>query len=67
MPPFDIDIYSLLPIIVNKCDRQYCLYGSKKNIALGFFRRVSYSTEKHRPSHENSGYLGGADDLIDGE
>ena len=30
-------------------------------------RRVSYSTEKHRPSHENSGYLGGADGLIDGE
>lgn len=45
MPPFDIDIYSLLPIIINKCDRQYCLYKNKKILCrIGrFFRRVSYS------------------------
>lgn len=39
MPPFDIDIYSLLPIIINKCDRQYCLYKNKKKyyVELGVF------------------------------
>ena len=37
------------------------------NLSNKKIRRVSYSTQKHHPSHENSGYLGGADGLIDGE
>ena len=50
MPPFSIDIYPLLPIIKYKCDRQYCLYNSNKKThnREWDFRRVSYSTQKHR-------------------
>ena len=46
MPPFDIDIYSLLPIMKYERDRQYCLYEEQKIMSrLGqSFRRVSHST-----------------------
>ena len=49
MPPFDIDIYSLLPIMKYERDRQYCLYKNQKIMSrLGqSFRRVSHSTNHY--------------------
>ena len=67
MPPFDIDIYSLFPIMKYECDRQYCLYEEQKIMSrLGqSFRRVSHSTKKYYPIDKIT--IGQyPDDLFDG-
>ena len=67
MPPFDIDIYSLLPIMKYERDRQYCLYKEQKIMPVWDKVFVEYLTLRKKYYPIDKITIGQYhDDLFDG-